>query len=927
MRTLIPVLALAATAVLSAQDKPAPEPAGQAPQTFKSSVDLVPVDVNVIDRDGRPIADLTAQEFSLKVDGKPRRIASAQFIAVTRNVEREPINPDYSANPKIPGARLIMLVVDQGNIGASRGKYAIDAARRFIGRLSPDDRVGLVTIPGAGPQIDFTANHALVSMALQSVVGTSDDGEHQDSQIGLSEAIALQRGNSQVIQQILDRECTGMMTGTLADCRQKLEGQARTLYIDLKGRTRDTLLSLRQVMERLARTPTPKTVVFLSEGILIDSRDIGDISWLGPTAARGQAALYVLQLEPPAFNASNSQSSPTRSADIELAHDGLGYLAGAARGSVFKVIAGADNAFSRLALELSGYYLLSFEPEPGDRDTKSHKIKIEVPRRKDVMVRARNDFSVDAPRTRTIDEQLADAIAAPLLATDIGLKLAAYSFTENEGNKLRVILAADIDRSQNPGSKLSLAYMVTDDHDRLVSSQVEPAVTTDVRQDTQTQTYLGAITASPGTYRIKLAVVDDAGRTGSVEHTLQARLTSAGQIHLTDLLLGDESGGSGLRPTVSAQFKGDLLHGYVELHSEAPEPLRGAAVTFEVANNPQARALDSVEARFGSEPTSSPTRRVAEAALPIALLPPGDYTARAVVTVAGQRVGQVTRSFHIARSSTAAAPTSAATARAMTAKAPIPFTSRIDAFERSSVLTPQVVGFFVERMNIGKDTALTPTAAISAARAGKFDEAIEVAKASSNKLAPVFFDGLERYSKGDLEGAAGRFREALKLESDYFPAAFYLGACYAAGGKDRDAAGAWQMSLITESEAPFIYTLLGDAFVRLREFDAALDILNEASKLWPGSEQVQLRLGTAYALAARPVDAVRALDPYLAQHPEDQERLLIALRAIYEARSTGQSIGTVEEDRKRFERYAAAYAATGGTQLPLVEQWRKFVNR
>ena len=135
------------------------------------------------------------------------------------------------------------------------------------------------------------------------------------------------------------------------------------------------------------------------------------------------------------------------------------------------------------------------------------------------------------------------------------------------------------------------------------------------------------------------------------------------------------------------------------------------------------------------------------------------------------------------------------------------------------------------------------------------------------------------------------------------------------------------MSLITESEAPFIYTLLGDAFVRLREFDAALDILNEASKLWPGNEQVQLRLGTAYALAARPVDAVRALDPYLAQHPDDQERLFIALRAIYEVRSTGQSIGTVDEDRKRFERYATAYAAAGGTQMLLVEQWRKFINR
>jgi tetratricopeptide (TPR) repeat protein len=231
-------------------------------------------------------------------------------------------------------------------------------------------------------------------------------------------------------------------------------------------------------------------------------------------------------------------------------------------------------------------------------------------------------------------------------------------------------------------------------------------------------------------------------------------------------------------------------------------------------------------------------------------------------------------------------------------------------------------------MNIGRNTGLTPSAAVAAARVGKFDDAIEAAKVpGANQLAPVFFDGLAKYAKGDLESAAARFREALKLESDYFPAAFYLGACYAAGGKDRDAAGAWQMSLITESEAPFVYTLLGDAFVRLREFDAALDILREAANLWPADDQVQLRLGTAYALAAKPVEAVKALDPYLVQHPEDQERLLIALRSIYEARSTGQSIGTADEDRKRFEKYAAAYAAAGGSQMPQVEQWRRFMNR
>jgi len=678
-------------------------------------------------------------------------------------------------------------------------------------------------------------------------------------------------------------------------------------------------------MDRLARTNTPKTVVLLSEGVMIDARDLGDISWLGPQAARGQITLYVLQLEPPTFEASNVKTSPTRAADIQFAQDGLGFLAGAARGWVFPVISGADLAFNRLTLELSGYYLLSFEPEPGDRDTKVHKIKIEVPARKNATVRARNEFSVDAPRTLTTEQQLAETIAAPLLATDIGVKLTTLSFTESESNRIRVVIAAEIDRSQNPGRKLSLGYTVVDSRDQVVSAQVEPEVKAPIRQETQTQTYLGAITTTAGTYLIKLAVVDDTGKRGSVEHTIQARLTSAGQLHVTDLLLGEEGGaGGGLIPTVSANFKGDLLHGYLELHSEAPEVLRSATVEFEVAASPEARPLETAAARF-DEGSATPARRAAEAVVPIALLPTGDYVARAVVTVAGQRVGQVSRSFRITRDA-AATPAAGAAAGNVT-KPTIPFTSKMESFDRTSVLTPQVLGFFIDRMNIGPTASPTPPAAVAAARAGKFEEATEAAKAGGNsQLAAAFFDGLAKYSQGDFEGAKLKFNDATKLQGDFFPALFYVGACYAAGGKDSEAASAWGMSLIGD-EAPFIFTLQGDAYMRAGKTDEALEVLKEAATLWPGNDQVQLRLGTAYARASKWAEAVQTLDPYLATHSDDQARLFIALQSIYEARSSGRSIGTAEEDKKRFERYAAAYVAAGGTQQALIEQWRRFVNR
>jgi predicted Zn-dependent protease len=113
----------------------------------------------------------------------------------------------------------------------------------------------------------------------------------------------------------------------------------------------------------------------------------------------------------------------------------------------------------------------------------------------------------------------------------------------------------------------------------------------------------------------------------------------------------------------------------------------------------------------------------------------------------------------------------------------------------------------------------------------------------------------------------------------------------------------------------------------MRDMDQAIDILTEARTLWPTDDEVTVRLGTALVMANKPVEALEVLDPYLAAHPADHERLFLALRALYEARSAGRAIGTTEGDRAAFARYADAYAAAKGTQQALVEQWRKYMEK
>jgi TolA-binding protein len=520
-----------------------------------------------------------------------------------------------------------------------------------------------------------------------------------------------------------------------------------------------------------------------------------------------------------------------------------------ARGDVFRIVSNADFAFRRLALELSGYYLVGFEPEPGDRDAKPHKIKVDV-RKKDVAIRARREFSVAATSpSPTTDTLVLDTLRSPLLASDIRLELTTYTFQDPESQKVKVILSADLDRSVNAGQRISLGYILVDDKGKVTASQIEKALTTPVHPETKRQTYVGAALTTPGVYTLKLAAVDEDGRRGSVERTFTAQLNAFGGLQITDLLIADDSktmpGSAGLIPSVDAKFTGDEVHGYVELFSDSAATLRDATVTIEVAESDSSKALDAVTAQFqGVE--GGDRRRVAEAAVPIAQLGAGHYVLRAAVAVNGQKVGQVLRPFEIARpaKTAAAAPPRNAPkpASAGTTTAPRP-----DAFDRSSVLTPQVVGFFLDRLNDAPGANagdLRP--AIDDVKAGRFAEAMDaLAGAGDDQLAAVFLKGLVLFSRGELNPAANKFREALKIDSEFSPATFYLGACYAAGGRDREAAGALQMSLISESSAPIVYMTLADTFMRLRDFDQAIQTLQEAHRLWPSDEQLASRLASA----------------------------------------------------------------------------------
>ena len=127
----------------------------------------------------------------------------------------------------------------------------------------------------------------------------------------------------------------------------------------------------------------------------------------------------------------------------------------------------------------------------------------------------------------------------------------------------------------------------------------------------------------------------------------------------------------------------------------------------------------------------------------------------------------------------------------------------------------------------------------------------------------AFLRGIDLFTKGQLDQAATQLQIAAGPRREFFPAAFYLGALFAAAGRDQDAAGVWQIALGTEPRPPAVYTMVADARLRDGQAASAIDILKPAYERDPANDEISRRLAMAYSMTGRHADALPVLDSYL----------------------------------------------------------------
>jgi Flp pilus assembly protein TadD len=324
---------------------------------------------------------------------------------------------------------------------------------------------------------------------------------------------------------------------------------------------------------------------------------------------------------------------------------------------------------------------------------------------------------------------------------------------------------------------------------------------------------------------------------------------------------------------------------YTELYTNKPGALDDSKVVFEIADTDDGPALQASPAEIRER--ADQTMRQAVSVVPVGALPPGRYIARAIFSKGDKNVGKLTRPFVItARSAntTAAAGAAAAPGAAVAPSATravmtgIVVAVRPTLFKKEQVLTPEMLRAAYEVIDKNHPAVKAATAR---ARSGKLEGTALMALEAGDQSAGSILRGIELLMKGDLNPAANQFGVALRNAPDAPIASFFLGACYAAAGRDKEAVAAWERARAANLQLPALQIVIADAWLRLGQPADALEPLRQALERQPQDDDIRRNLAVAQSHLGLHELAYPTIVPFLDRNPKDADALLIALHALY----------------------------------------------
>ncbi|MBN2321685.1 MAG: VWA domain-containing protein, partial [Acidobacteria bacterium] len=412
-------------------------------KVFRVDVNLVQVDAVVTDKNGRPVTDLTADDFIILQDGKRQEISNFSLVRLQAPVlpgpaVQKPPSKFRDASPTAPTPqirltpaqvrRVVALVVDDLGLSFPSTVQVREAVKKWIDEeMQPGDLVAVITTGfGMGGLQQFTGDKQLLYDSIDRI------RFNMLSRVGAS---SYEQEETVLSTQQEEERNRGITMGTLGSLRYILNGMET-----LPGRKSLILFSENLVMNFDAAEEGDEGAVF-SMNLSDSSKD--RMQLLVQDANRASVVIYTIDPRGTAWGAHDVEMS-----EITSAREGLSVMAQQTGGLFIQ-----DHNFVELSLQEAvrdgeTYYLIGFLPdeetiaEIKEGRSKYHNLTVRV-KRPGLQVRSRSGFfstTEESPYAPAPDsDTLARAMLSPLQHDELMVRLASgYIFTAEGEYLLRV---------------------------------------------------------------------------------------------------------------------------------------------------------------------------------------------------------------------------------------------------------------------------------------------------------------------------------------------------------------------------------------------------------------------------------------------------------------------------------------------------------
>ena len=581
---------------------------GQTPQrsepTFRVQVDAVEFDAFVTDAQGKPITDLTVEDFEVFEDGRPQAITS--FARVNIPIERSdrplgaptPIEPDVQTNDRDEG-RVYVIALDE-----VAGEQALRTRRflhRFFERYFAANDIAAVVFLGrtntANTQ-DFTSRTRLLLQAVDTFTGGFPDGAAMTS-TALAPAATPPPLSPGPLQP--NQEATFALRRSMASFRSIVEFLA-----GVHGRRKALLLFSEGY-------PIDVFRVLDYRGGVLSIQD-EDLHKAITAATKNNVAIY--PVDPRGLTADGglgeSETGVSTDAAERLtasitgmeARQSLRALAQATGGFAVVNTNSFESAWDRIVRENSSYYVLGFSSTNERRDGRYRRLQVRV-KRPGVQVRGRDGYVAPLRNERPAPPQpvpanmsagLAAALRSPLAVSGLPMRVFAAPY-KGEGREATVAISVEIDASklnleaqgETYVGALEVSFSSIDTHNKIFpgqtfTSKLSLKPDTYARAVRQGLRVLTGTRLAPGRYQLRVAASNRSTQSGSVVYDLTVPDFGKDALTMSGVSLASAASAEGLtiatqNPLADAlpgpitstrEFSpGDTLNLYTEVYESA----------------------------------------------------------------------------------------------------------------------------------------------------------------------------------------------------------------------------------------------------------------------------------------------------------------------------------------------------------------------